>query len=333
MAVHRLLRMAHDIEEGKQISYDEGLWLLSLQSVTDIHFLLSCANMVRHFFKGSTIDVCGIVNAKSGRCSEDCRFCAQSVHYKTVITEYPLKSVDEMLHDVDYIEKCGAARCGIVTSGRCVTDDELSTISDALRRMKEKGRMGRCASLGIMNEAQLRALKEAGLEAYHHNVETAETFFSQICASHTYDERVQTVLAAKKVGLRVCCGGIFGMGESARQRVEFVCALRALDVDMVPLNFLNPIQGTPLEHMSPLPPLEILKIIALFRCMLPSKDIRICGGREVNLRTLQPFMFIAGANGSMVGNYLTTAGRNPEIDCQEIIDLGCEVSHYGHASR
>lgn len=171
----------------------------------------------------------------------------------------------------------------------------------------------------------MRRLREAGLRRYHHNLETAESRFPLVCSSHTYQERLDTIRAAKQAGLEVCAGGILGLGESPRQRVELALALRELDVDSVPLNFLNPVRGTPVEQYPLMEPLEMLATIALFRFVLPGKDIRVCGGRESGLRTLQPLMYLAGANGTMTGNYLTTSGRNPEIDRREIEDLALAV--------
>jgi biotin synthase len=177
----------------------------------------------------------------------------------------------------------------------------------------------------MVGEEQMRCLREAGLQRYHHNLETSESHFPRVCSSHSYQERLDTIHAAKRAGMEVCSGGVFGLGESPRQRVELALALRELDVASVPLNFLNPIRGTPAEHYPLLAPLEILTIIALFRFVLPAKDIRVCGGRETGLRTLQPLMYLAGANATMTGNYLTTGGRNPDIDRKEIEDLALNV--------
>jgi biotin synthase len=210
-----------------------------------------------------------------------------------------------------------------VTSGKGITSEgELDTLCKALEKIAQKTDIIPCASLGVLNPRQMKALSAAGLKRYHHNLETAESYFPKMCSTHSYQERVQTVRAAQEADLEVCSGALFGLGETGEQRIELAFALRELNVDSIPLNFLNPVTGTPLEHYPMLDPLEILKIIALFRFVLPEKDIRVCGGREVGLRTLQPLMYVAGANGTMVGNYLTTRGRNPAVDIQEIYDLG-----------
>jgi biotin synthase len=211
----------------------------------------------------------------------------------------------------------------IVTSGTGVVDDaEIEILSGALREMKKHTSLETCASLGIMTEERLKALKEAGLESFHHNLETARSFFPSICTTHDYDDDVSTVRLAKKLGFHVCSGGVFGLGESFEQRVELIETLRSLDVDSVPVNFLDPRPGTPLEGKASLTPRECLRIIALTRLMLPTKDIVVCGGRPRNLRDLATLVFVFGANGLMVGDYLTTPGRRVEDDLKMIEDLG-----------
>ncbi len=322
--MHRLYnKLADKIIDGYLINIDEALSLLAAIKLTDIFSFLNGANRIRDHFKGSQVELCGIVNAKSGKCSENCCFCAQSVHYKTNIDEFPLLSLDEIVRRAQNVEHQQAISVGIVTSGRSIkSEEDLSMICQAIRALKDSTPIHRCASLGIMSEHQLQRLKDSGLERYHHNLETAETFFTQICTTHTYQERVDTIKAAKSVGLKVCSGALFGLGEQSHHHVELAFALKKLDVDKIPLNFLNPVAGTPAFKNERLSPLEILKIIALFRYVLPNKDISVCGGREVNLRGLQPLMYIAGANATMVGNYLTTTGRNHTLDIQDICDLG-----------
>ncbi|RJP15662.1 MAG: biotin synthase BioB [Candidatus Abyssobacteria bacterium SURF_5] len=313
---------AERVTKGERLEQAEALAILETPRERVFH-LLAAANDVRRHFKGDTIDLCGVVNAKSGMCSEDCAFCAQSAHHDTGVAVYPLMDASRILEHARAAEQMSAHRFGIVTSGRGVDKDHvLDCVCAALAGMEKTTALGRCASLGTLSREQLLRLKDAGLQSIHHNIETAESFFSSICSTHTYADRVETVRAAKEVGFVVCCGGIFGMGETNEHRVEMALALRALQVDSVPLNFLNPIPGTRLESAQPLSPLEILKIIAMFRFMMPDKDIRTCGGRERNLRSLQPLMYVAGANGSMIGNYLTTLGRDPREDLEMISDLG-----------
>ena len=318
-----LQQLTDGIIGGDSITREEAKHIISLTTQEEIIMLMAYATVLRNHFKGRHIDLCGVVNAKSGRCAEDCIFCAQSAHHKAAVKTYPLLDVDELVRSADEAYKSGAHRFGLVTSGKGITSqDELDTLCQALEKIDQKTDLTPCASLGVLNDEQLQVLSAAGLKRYHHNLETAESYFPEICSTHSYQERMQTVRAAQEAGLEVCSGALFGLGETEEQRIELAFALRELNVDSIPLNFLNPVPGTPLENNPTLEPLAILKIIALFRFVLPEKDIRICGGREVRLRTLQPLMYVAGANGTMVGNYLTTSGRNPAVDIQEIFDLG-----------
>ncbi|MBI5559679.1 MAG: biotin synthase BioB [Deltaproteobacteria bacterium] len=285
--------------------------------------ILPHSDRVRRHFKGMEVNLCAIVNAKSGLCKEDCAFCSQSVRYDTGVQTYPMIGPHGIVESAMNAEGSGAREFSIVASGTGIEKErDISTLSSALKSMKEKSSLERCASLGILGRASMKRLKEAGLQSYHHNLETSRGFFPRVCSTHEYEKDVQTVKTAKRLGFYTCSGGIFGLGESWEDRIELALTLRELDVDSVPINFLNPRPGTPLEGAAFLTPLECLKIIALFRFMLPEKDIIICGGREVNLRELQPLIFAAGANGMMVGNYLTTKGRDPEKDLVMLSDLG-----------
>ncbi len=313
---------ARRVTGGGALDREEAAEILATPE-KDIFHLLASANDVRRHFKGERVDFCGIVNVKSGACSEDCAFCAQSAHHDTESPVYALIEKDEALKRARAVEASGANKLCYVTSGPGVeTEEELDRICESIAAITRETSLDRCASLGSLNRDQLERLKEAGLRSLHHNVETAESHFDSICSTHSFADRVETVNRAKDVGFYVCSGGIFGMGESAEQRIEMAFALREMDVDSVPLNFLNPIPGSRLEYADPLPPLEILKIIAMFRFVLPDKDIRVCGGRERNLRSLQPFMYLAGANCTVLGNYLTTPGCDSDEDLKMIADLG-----------
>ena len=310
--------------ESRQITFQEAVFLSNLND-QDIFDLIASANRIRVKFKGNKISLCSIVNAKSGRCPEDCVFCSQSIHFKTNIDEYPLIKSEEILEKADEALSHGAQKFGIVTSGRKLsTEKELNEICETIKKLKKEGKIHRCASLGMLGRDELLKLKEAGLEEYHHNLETSRSYFPKVCTTHDYEEDVETVRTAKSLGLRTCCGGIFGLGESMEQRIELAFTLNELNVDSVPLNFLHPIKGTKSENFPSLKPLEILKIIALYRFLLPTKDIKIAGGREHNLRDFQSMIFAAGANSTMVGNYLTTKGRAYQDDLQMIKDMGLE---------
>jgi biotin synthase len=310
------------VMNGERLGHAEARELLRTPHENVFH-LLAAANDVRRHFKGSDVDLCAIVNTKSGACSEDCAFCAQSTHHATDAPEYPLMEEEEILKRARSAEAMGANKLCFVISGPGVErEEDLDRICSAIAAIARETGLDRCASLGNLDRSQLERLRAAGLQSLHHNIETAESFFNEICSTHTYADRTRTVRAAKEAGFYVCCGGIFGMGESTEQRIEVALALRELDVDSVPMNFLNPIPGTGLEHAEPIHPLDILKTIAMFRFMLPDKDIRVCGGRERNLRSLQPFIYVAGANCTVLGNYLTTPGRDHAEDLDMIADLG-----------
>lgn len=283
------------------------------------------ATRIRETFFGNTIDLCVIVNARSGSCREDCRFCAQSAHHKTGTETYALREPDAILEEARRFAGSGARTYGIVTSGPTVKEAELASIREAVERIPEETPLLPCASLGALTRAQLRVLKEAGLTRFHHNLETSEAFYPRICTTHTWAERVETVRAAQEVGLEVCCGGLFGLGESWEDRIDLACTLRSLGIRSVPVNFLNPVPGTPLEGAAPIPAEEGLRILALYRFMLPRATIRVCGGRPVVLGERQEEMFAAGANALMTGDYLTTAGISPETDCARIRRLGLRV--------
>ncbi len=310
---------------GEGISSDRAIEISELTGVY-LYTLFDLTNRIREKFMGEEVSLCSIINAKSGFCPEDCSFCPQSAHHDANIETYPLVGGSRILDAALRAVGNGAREFSIVTSGKGLEGKkEREVIAESLREMRERIPLQRCASLGIMDKESLRLLKEAGLQSYHHNLETARSFFPEVCTTHDYDEDVETVQVAKELGFPVCSGGIFGLGESWEQRVELAFTLKELDVDSIPINFLNPIKGTRAEGANHLNPLECLKIIALCRCVHPKKNIFICGGREVNLRDLQSMMFLAGANGTMVGNYLTTRGRPSEDDLTMIRDLGLKV--------
>lgn len=311
----------HKAMKGSGISASEALEIF-IEGAGSPYRIFAAASQIREQFKGKNIILCGITNAKSGRCSEDCKFCAQSSHYSTDVPSYTLKPAKQMISEAARAKKDGAQFFGIVTSGKTVkTKKEWKEIFKAIEGMNKIG-IFPCASLGMITPDRAHELKDAGLYRYHHNLETARSFFKNICTTHDYEENIETIRVAKEAGLSVCAGTLIGMGESVRHRIELAATLRNLNVDSIPVNILNPIKGTPLDHLRPLPPMEILMTIAVFRFMLPDKDIRLCGGKEKNLRQLLPLGIIAGANSLMTGNYLTTTGRDSRLDHEMIIDLG-----------
>ena len=295
---------------------------LYMEGQKDVFGLLARASKIRERFKGNSVNLCGIVNAKSGVCPENCRFCAQSAHYRTDAPVYPLVSAEEIAGRGRAALDSGVHMFSIVTSGtRIETADEWKVIYRAVELLNEMG-IKPCASLGMLDEATARDLKSAGLYRYHHNLETSRSFFDNICSTHEYREDTDTVRIAREAGLTVCSGGIIGLGEKMEHRIEMAMTLKELDVDSVPINILNAISGTPLENITPLTPIEILLTVALYRFILPDKDIKLCGGKEKNLRQLLPLAIVAGCNSLLTGNYLTTLGRDTSADLEMIRDLG-----------
>ncbi|MCX7966281.1 MAG: biotin synthase BioB [Syntrophorhabdaceae bacterium] len=305
----------------KNIDFEDAMRLYDI-GVKNPFSLFANASEIAQLYKGKKISFCSIVNAKSGLCPEDCKFCAQSGHYNTDAEIYPLLSKEIIVERAMQAKRDGAQMFGIVTSGTEIhTDEEWMTIEDAVKEINHIG-IRPCCSLGMLDKKRAKRLKEAGLFRYHHNLETARSYFPNICSTHDYDEDIETIKNAKEAGLSTCCGGIIGLGETMAQRIELALTIRELDVDSVPINILNPIKGTPLENQPLLPPIEVLITISIFRFIMPDKDIKVCGGKEKNLRQLLPLAIVAGCNSLMTGNYLTTPGRNAQSDMEMVIDLG-----------
>ncbi|MCM8787340.1 MAG: biotin synthase BioB [Candidatus Omnitrophica bacterium] len=283
--------------------------------------LLKRANKIREDCVGKKLELCSILNAKSGICNQDCKFCAQSSKYKTGAPIYPLKEKKEILEAAKRVLDIGAERFGIVTSGKTLTNDEVYKICDAISQIKNKVKIKLCASLGKLDFKSLKLLKEAGLSRYHHNIETSKKFYPRIVTTSNFKERIETIKIAKSVGLEVCSGGIIGMGESWQDRVDMALLLKKLDVDSVPINILVPIKGTPLENKEPISCLDAIKTIAIFRIILKDKIIKIAAGRETLFGDFQGLGFLAGANGMLIGGYLTIKGRSIEADHRLVAEI------------
>lgn len=291
--------------------------------------LLARAHKVRQEHFGRAVRLCSIVPGKLGHCPGDCKWCAQSSH---IATEKDAGAERAALADIVAEARSavqfGSANIGIVNSGLRPTGRDLDDVIRASNAIATQcdGTIQTCASLGELTAAQAKQLADAGLARYHHNLETSRRFFPSVVSNHEYDARLHTLRVAKNAGLDICCGALFGLGESWADRVEIALTLRdEIQPSVVPLNFLVPMPGTPLADQTPMEPLEILACIAIFRLALPKTDIKIAGGRESNLRSLQSWIFYAGATSCMIGNYLTTAGRAPQEDLQMLQDLGLEI--------
>ena len=307
------------------MNYSDWEELFSL-SAPELWPRLGEASLLRERHFGRRVSFCVIINAKSGMCSEDCAFCSQSAKAKSQAPHYPLLPTEELVAAARQAAAAGASRFSLVTAGRGVMSPrEQSAMLAAVAAIREAVPIRICASLGIVDRGFLTELKAAGLYRFHHNLETAASFFPRICTTHSFGERVATIEHAQAAGLSVCAGGIFGLGETLAQRWEIAQALKTLGVDAIPLNFLHPLAGTPLAHRPLLDPLTALKIVAAFRFTFPERSIIICGGRQVTLRSLAPLLFAAGADSLMTGDYLTTRGRMPDEDRQMLADLGLEL--------
>lgn len=307
---------------GKDISREQADTLFEAGK-KEPFFLMACADKIRKTFCGDHIRFCSDVNARSGRCTENCKFCAQSGWYHTGVKEYPLRSPEDLLKEAKQAEAYGAERFGIVTSGRGQSDPvQFASIVKAVGMITKETKLSVCCSLGLLTEEQLKTLKAAGCERIHCNLETAKRYFPQICTTHTYEEKEEHIRRIQAAGLEVCSGGIMGLGETDRDRIDMAFALRNHHVTSVPLNIFNPIPGTPFGKNRPPKPIEILRIFAMYRFILPHVIMRVCAGRENSLRDMQAFALAAGLNGAMIGGYLTIAGRPPERDKQMAVDLG-----------
>jgi biotin synthase len=309
--------------EGGSVTRAEATWMFNLEGADIVH-LLSWANRIREHYKGNQIHLCSIVNIKAGGCSENCRFCSQSSAYQTESPRYPLIEEEPIRVAAAEAKENGVTALGLVAAWRGLDEGPaLDSICDRLADLKRNGQARPDASLGIIKKPEIaQRLKEAGLECYNHNLESSRRFFPEVCTTHDYDERVQTIRYLKEAGIKICSGGIIGMGETRADRCDLAFALKELGAHIVPINILNPIPGTPFADKTPLLPMEVLKTIACFRFILPKQEIMIAGGRTVNLRDLQSMIFMAGASALMVGNYLTTLNQSVEKDLQMLKDLG-----------
>ena len=290
----------------------------------ELSFLLAAADRVRQHHFGLRVRLCSIVNARSNLCGEDCAFCAQSRRAHADVPTYALLDEETLLARAGAAREAGAGEFSLVTSGKGPSPAELDVLERVLRR--DTG-MQRCVSIGVLDRPSLQRLKDAGLQVFHHNLEAAPRFYEQIVSTRSFSENLTAVRAAKDVGLEVCCGGIFGMGETWDDRIELFRIIREVDADRVPVNFLHPIEGTPLGGRPLLGAREALRIVILGRLMLPGKPINVAGGREIVLGSLQPMVFMAGATSVLLGDYLTTKGGSAADDLEMIRRLGLTVDH------
>ncbi|MCX6896466.1 MAG: biotin synthase BioB [Verrucomicrobia bacterium] len=328
----KLSALGERVLGGGQVSREEAQWLFNLEASADILDLLSWANRIREKFKGNKIHLCSIVNAKAGACSENCSFCSQSSHYQTGSPKYGFVDPEPVAEAANEANLNNVTAVGLVAAWKGLNEGPLlDEVCDRIRELKAGGKTRPDASLGIIKDQKVAdRLKEAGLSCYGHNLESSRRFFPQTCTTHTYDDRLETIGYLKKAGISICSGGIIGMGETREDRCDLAFSLKEIGANVVPVNILNPIKGTPFEKVPPLSVMEILKTIACFRFILPRQEIMIAGGRTVNLRDAQSMIFMAGASAMMVGNYLTTLNQPVEKDLQMLKDLGLDPNWDSH---
>lgn len=313
-------KLKDKVQNGYLITKEEALTLYH----SPLEELCKAANEIRIHFCDYDFDICTIINGKSGRCSEDCKFCAQSSYYQTNINTYPLLDRDEILSQAKYNDKNGVLRYSIVTSGKTLNEEELDAVCESVREIRKQTDIDVCVSLGLLNEKQFRQLKNAGVTRVHNNLETSYRYFSKVCTTHSYDDKIAAIQSAQRAGLNVCSGGIMGLGETPEDRIDMALTLRDLGVHSIPVNLLNPIPGTPYETNLTLTNDDVCRIVAVYRFLLPYASIRLAGGRGL-LPDKGRTCFISGANAVISGDMLTTAGISIASDMKMLEELGYKV--------
>ena len=313
-------QLSERVLQGKQITRDEALQVLSVPEEELLEMISACYRVRRHYH-GQKVKLNMLINAKSGLCAEDCSYCSQSIVSKAGVDRYPLQSREVLLEGARQALEAKAHTYCMVISGRSPSEYELEAVVAATREIKKKFPLRICCCLGLLNDGEVKRLRDAGVDRVNHNLNTSEDNYGEICSTHTYQDRTETLQAVKRGGISSCSGGIVGMGESDEQIVDLAFSLHELDIDSIPINFLIPIPGTPLAGIEYLTPQKCLAILCLFRLVNPSKEIRIAGGREFHLRSLQPLGLYV-ADSIFIGDYLTTRGEVPEADLQMLRDAG-----------
>lgn len=311
--------LKNEVLNGKKITKEEALFIAG----ENLEEICGAADEIREKFCSNGFDLCTIINGKSGRCSENCKYCAQAGCYKTKIESYPLLDTDTIVKDAKRNAEQGVLRYSIVTSGRSLNDEEVDRACESIRAIRKETDIAVCVSFGLLNEEQFRKLKEAGVSRIHNNLETSRRYFPNVCSTHTYDEKIQTIKAAQRAGLKVCSGGIMGIGETMEDRIDMVLEQRELGVKSIPVNMLNPIKGTPYENNQILSQDEMRRIVAVFRFIVPDASIRLAGGRGL-MEDKGVSIFKSGANAAISGDMLTTSGITVKKDMDILDELGYE---------
>lgn len=313
-----ITKLTEQIISGKRLTREDDIGFLL---GSELNELCACADRLRRHFSGERANLCSIINGRSGRCPEDCKFCAQSAHNCTGIEEYAFLDKDRILAECVHNEEQGVDRFAIVTAGRKLDGDEFEKALDTYRTLSDKTGVGLCASLGLLEEEQFVALREAGVKRYHANIETSRANFKNICTTHTFDDKLECIRRAKAAGLEVCSGGIIGMGESWEDRIDMAFTLAEQGVSSIPINALIPICGTPLEDIERITEADILRTVAIFRFIVPEADIRLAAGRAL-MENCGEKAFLCGANSAITGDMLTTSGNRIAEDILMLHDIG-----------
>lgn len=319
--MNTIQQLKEKVYSNELVTREEALTLIN----APLDQLTQAADEIRMHFNGNVFDICTIINGKCGRCSEDCKYCAQSAHYHTNCQDsYPLLDTEALLEGARYNDEQGVLRYSIVTSGKRLSDKEVDQVCDSIREIRKQTNIQVCVSFGLLNEEQFRKIKEAGASRVHCNLESSRNYFPKVCTTHTYEEKIETLKAAKRAGLSICSGGIMGLGETMEDRIDMVLTARELGVKSIPVNLLNPIPGTPYEKNRVLTNDELCRITAIFRFLIPDGMIRLAGGRGL-LGDKGEACFRSGANAAISGDMLTTAGITVQTDLQLLQKLGYEV--------
>lgn len=319
--MNTIQQLKEKVFSNELVTREEALTLVD----APLDQLTQAADEIRMHFNGNAFDICTIINGKCGRCSEDCKYCAQSAHYHTSCQDsYPLLDTEALLEGARHNDEQGVLRYSIVTSGKRLSDKEVDQVCDSIREIRRQTNIQVCVSFGLLNEEQFRKIKEAGASRVHCNLESSRNYFPQVCTTHTYEEKIETLKAAKRAGLSICSGGIMGLGETMEDRIDMVLTARELGVKSIPVNLLNPIPGTPYENNRVLTNDELCRITAIFRFLIPDGMIRLAGGRGL-LDDKGEACFRSGANAAISGDMLTTAGITVQTDLHLLNELGYEV--------
>lgn len=319
--MERVLGMLQDkVLGGDFLTKPEAMQLVDMP----LEALCKAADEIRRSFCGNRFDLCTIVNGKNGKCSENCKYCAQSAFYDTDVEEYPLMETKELLKHAEYDAVRGVPRYSIVTSGKRLSSEEVDQVCESIREIKSRIPVSVCVSFGLLQEESFRKIRDAGAVRIHNNLETSRRYFKEVCTTHSYDEKIETLKAAQRAGLSICSGGIMGMGESMEDRIDLAMTVRSLGVRSIPVNMLNPIPGTPFEGYETLSTDEMCRITAIYRFLVPGAYIRLAGGRGL-MEDKGRRCFQSGANAAITGDMLTTSGITIEQDLKMLGELGFTV--------